>query len=385
MASVDSRDRKLAEVIVRHSIKARKADLVHIDAIGLETASLAQALCEEIIRAGAAPYLHLVDPEITRKFIQTGTKPIFERIKEIELLQIKKSACYIGIRGTSNAFENSDIAREQLSLYNKTLAHPVRDARVTGSRWCVMRYPNAAMAQLAQQSREAFAEFYYRVCTLDYAAMERALKPLQTLMEKTDRVEISGPGTDLRFSIRKIPVVPCTGEYNIPDGECFTAPVKDSVNGTVSFNAPTIWEGSPYEQIQLTFKNGRIIDAKAASAAQTEKLNRVLDQDPGARHVGEFSIAFNPYILHPMRDILFDEKIAGSFHMAMGQAYEQADNSNRSGVHWDMVCIQRKDYGGGEIRFDGKLIRKDGIFIPKSLAALNPDAFGARKRTSSRK
>ena len=371
MANVDPRDRELAKLIVSHSIKARKGDLVVIDSIGLDTASLAQALCEEITRAGAAPVLHLVDPEILRKVIMQGNEQAFAKMRDVLLHEIKLAACYIGIRGSANAFEHSDIPREKMSVYNKILAHPVRDARVTGTRWCVMRYPNAAMAQLAQQSREAFADFYYRVCTFDYPSMSRALKPLKALMEKTDRVAIKGPGTDIEFSIKKIPVIPCTGEYNIPDGECFTAPVKDSVNGKVAFNAPTIWEGSPFEQIRLTFKNGKIVEASAANAEQTSKLNRILDQDAGARYVGEFSLAFNPYILHPMRDILFDEKIAGSFHMAMGQAYEQADNGNRSGLHWDMVCIQRKDYGGGEIHFDGKLIRKDGVFTTKALQGLD--------------
>ena len=201
---------------------------------------------------------------------------------------------------------------------------------------------------------------------------ERAKK----LMERTDRVEIAGPGTDLRFSIKKIPAVICGGDRNIPDGEVFTAPVRDSVNGFVTFNAPTIYQGTSFDHIRLEFENGKIVKA---TSNQTKKLNDVLDADAGARYIGEFSLGFNPHILHPMRDILFDEKIAGSFHFTPGQAYETADNGNRSQVHWDMVNIQRREYGGGEIYFDGKLIRKNGEFVVPALQSLNRARLLKRK------
>lgn len=382
MAISDLRDKDLARLLVRHSVKAKKGDIVYVEGIGVETLGLIEALVEEIAAAGASPFLHIVEPEILRRFVLSGNAAIFENLLPVEMGIMEKTNCYIGIRGSQNIFEMSDVPRKTMDAYNKLLAVPVRHKRVRDTRWCVLRYPNASMAQLSQQSREGFADFYYRVCTLDYGQMAKALKPLQQLMEKTDQVHIKGPGTDLRFSIRNIGVVPCTGEYNIPDGECFTAPIRDSVNGTVLFNAPSVNEGTGYENIHLTFRDGKIVDARAANKEQTTKLNKVLDQDEGARYVGEFSLAFNPYILHPMRDILFDEKIAGSFHMAMGQAYDQANNGNNSGLHWDMVCIQRPDYGGGEITFDGKLIRKDGLFLPKSLQGLNPDAFSKTSKKS---
>jgi len=282
---------------------------------------------------------------------------------------------YVGLRGAPNRFELADVPREKMDIYTKNIRIPVHlEERVKNTRWCVLRFPNSSMAQLAETSREAFAEYYYRVCTVDYAAMQKAIEPLREWMEKTDHVEIRGPQTQLEFSIKDIPVVPCYGSHNIPDGECFTAPVRDSVNGTVLFNTQTIWEDAPYANMHLTFKDGKIVEAKADNEDQTRRLNAVLDQDEGARYVGEYSLAFNPQILHPMKDILFDEKIAGSLHMAMGNAYEnEADNGNRSGLHWDMVCIQRPEYGGGEIYFDGELIRKDGVFVPESLAGLNRD------------
>jgi aminopeptidase len=245
----------------------------------------------------------------------------------------------------------------------------VLDHRVKKTKWCVLRWPSPSMAQQAGMSTEAFEKFYFDVCLLDYKALIPAMNNLKKLMDKTDSVHIKGPGTDLRFSIRGINSIISGGNYNIPDGEVFTSPVRDSVEGHISYNAPTIYQGIPFDSIRLEFSKGKIVKAEAGS--RTRELNKILDSDEGARYIGEFALGFHPAILEPMRDILFDEKIAGSFHFTPGQAYENADNGNRSQVHWDMVNIQRKDWGGGEIWFDGKLIRKDGVFLVKALEKLN--------------
>jgi aminopeptidase len=252
------------------------------------------------------------------------------------------------------------------------------DIRVPKTKWVVLRWPTPSMAQSAGMSTEAFEDFYFRVCAgVDYAKMADACKPLVELMDATDQVRIVGPGTELTFSIKDIPAKPCFGERNIPDGECFSCPVKESVNGTVQYNCETLYRGTVFNNIKLTFKNGKIVDALADSPGTTKKLNEILDADAGARYIGEFALGFNPHIQRPMKDILFDEKIAGSFHFTPGQAYEKFGNGNKSQIHWDMVCIQRPDFGGGEIYFDGKLIRKDGLFISPELNDLNPDRLGA--------
>ena len=263
----------------------------------------------------------------------------------------------------------SDVSPAQLKLIARKMK-PVLDWRVKKTRWCVLRWPSPSMAQLAGMSTEAFETFYFDVCTLDYSKMIPGMKALKTLMERTDKVHIQGPGTDLKFSIKGIAAIPCGGQHNIPDGEVFTAPVKNSVEGYISYNAPTIYQGTAFDNVRLEFKAGRIVNA---TANNTAKLNAILDSDPGARYIGEFAIAFNPHILKPMRDILFDEKICGSFHFTPGQCYESTENGNHSQVHWDLVNIQRPDWGGGTIHFDGKLIREDGVFVPKSLHALNPE------------
>lgn len=258
-----------------------------------------------------------------------------------------------------------------MKMYNALYSHPVHsEQRVKHTKWVVLRYPNASMAQLANTSTEAFEDFYFDVCNLDYAKMDKAQDALADLMNRTDKVRITGPGTDLSFSIKNIGAVKCSGQKNIPDGEVYSAPVRDSVNGTISYNAATLYNGITFENIKFTFKDGKIVEA---TSNDTKRLNEILDSDEGARHIGEFAIGFNPYILHPMKDILFDEKIAGSLHFTPGQAYEETDNGNRSSIHWDLVLIQRPDYGGGEIYFDDVLIRKDGIFVVPELECLNPD------------
>jgi aminopeptidase len=283
---------------------------------------------------------------------------------------MKEMDAYLAIRGSENANETADVPGEQHQLYMKYYARPVSDQRINHTKWCVMRYPNASMAQSASMSTEAFEDFYFDVCTLDYGKMDRAMEPLRQLMERTDQVRITGPGTNLEFSIKGLPAIPCAGNMNIPDGEIFTAPVRNSVNGAITYNTPAVYQGFTYEQISFKFDNGKIVEAHSND---DENINHVLNTDEGARYVGEFSFGVNPFIMKPMKDTLFDEKISGSIHFTPGQAYQECDNGNRSAVHWDLVLIQRPEYGGGEIYFDGRLIRKDGRFVIPELEPLNPE------------
>ena len=229
------------------------------------------------------------------------------------------------------------------------------------------------MALLAQRATEEFADFYFRVCTLDYAALSRAMDPLKELMESTEQVRIEGPGTKLSFSIKDIPVVKCDGQRNIPDGEVYTAPVRDSVEGVVQYNTATLREGALFRNIRFEIERGRIVGATCEG--DEERLRHILDSDEGARSFGEFALGLNPHIDRAMQDTLFDEKIGGSFHLTPGNAYETADNGNRSAVHWDLVCMQDPGAGGGEIYFDDRLVRKDGRFVVPELEGLNPEAL----------
>jgi aminopeptidase len=365
----------LARILVRHSTKLKAGERVLID-LSETPEDFAVALIRAVRAAKAEPFVLLNSNRITRELAMGVTGPQAETMAAIDLARLKKMQAYIAVRGSQNISEMADVPQSRVAILSSKL-RPALDYRINKTRWVVLRWPTASMAQQAHMSTEAFAEFFFRVCTLDYARMVPGMKALKALMDRTDRVHIKGPGTDLRFSIKGIGSVICGGEHNIPDGEVFSCPVKESVEGCVTFNAPTLNRGIAFDGIRLEFSKGRIVKA---SANNTKALNEILDTDAGARFIGEFSLGFNPHILHPMRDILFDEKIAGSFHFTPGQAYEVAGNGNRSAVHWDMVCIQRKDYGGGEVLFDGKLIRKDGLFVPPALRALNPDRLLGKAR-----
>jgi aminopeptidase len=362
----DSRFDKLAKLLVEYSTRLKRNETVLIEAFDVPD-EMTIALVRAARDVGALPFTQIQHARVSREIALEGSDRQLNLIAIHELARMKRMDAYIGLRGSHNITELSDVPANRMKLLAKKMRQ-VQDQRVKKTKWVVLRWPTPSMAQLAGMSTEAFEDFYFDVCTLDYRKLQPGMKALKALMEKTDRVEVKGPGTDLRFSMKGIAAVICGGDRNIPDGEVFSCPVKDSVQGHITFNAPTIYQSIGFDNIRLEFRDGKIVEA---TGNQTAKLNKILDSDAGARYIGEFSLAFNPRILEPMRDILFDEKIAGSFHFTPGQAYEEADNGNRSQVHWDMVSIQRPDYGGGEIYFDGKLIRRDGEFLPKQLRSLN--------------
>ncbi len=363
----DPRYTKLARLLVDYSTSLKKGERILLDMMDVPDEFTIE-LMRAVRRVKAEPFVEVRRTRVVRELLKGVTAEQAQTAKTIELARMKKMDAYIAIRGADNMNENSDVPGQKLSLYSRIM-RPVLNHRVNKTRWCVLRWPTPSMAQAAGMSTEAFEDLYFRVCTMNYARMAKAMKPLQKRMAKADKVHIKAPGTDLRFSIKGLGAVMCRGDRNIPDGEVFSCPVKDSVNGTISYNTPTVYSGSKFENVSLTFKDGRCVKA---TSSDTKRLNEILDTDPGARYVGEFSLGCNPHIMNPMCDILFDEKIAGSLHFTPGQAYEDCDNGNRSAVHWDMVLIQRKEWGGGEVWFDGELIRKNGLFVPKDLKPLNP-------------
>ncbi|AIQ17802.1 MULTISPECIES: aminopeptidase [Paenibacillus] len=366
----DPRIQKLAANLVGYSVNVQPGENVLVEMIGSER-DLIKAVVEEVGKAGGNAFVQLTDRTVLRSMLQYATRESLQTWAEIDLNRMKQMDCYIGIRAGENVNDLADVPEENMKLYNSLYSHPVHsEQRVKHTKWVVLRYPNASMAQLANTTTEAFEDFYFEVCNLDYAKMDKAQDALAELMRATDKVRIAGPGTELTFSIKGIGAEKCSGQKNIPDGEVYSAPVRDSVNGTISYNAATLYNGVTFENVKFKFENGKIVEA---SSNDTVRLNEILDSDDGARHIGEFAIGFNPYILHPMKDILFDEKIAGSLHFTPGQAYDVTDNGNRSSIHWDLVLIQRPEYGGGEIYFDDVLIRKDGIFVIPELQGLNPE------------
>ncbi|MDR1321644.1 MAG: aminopeptidase [Gracilibacteraceae bacterium] len=365
---LDERLAKLAGNLLTYSVALQPGEKILLEFTGVEL-PLARALISRVYALGGFPYVALAQPTLQRELLLGLGEEQARDMARWDLARMRDMQAYIGVRAGENASELSDVPAEKTRLYDLCYTGPVHmEQRVPHTKWCVLRYPNYAMAQAAGMSLAAFEDFYFRVCNLDYAEMSAAMEPLKERMERADAVHILGPGTDLRFSVKGLPAVKCDGKMNIPDGEVFTAPVRDSVAGHITFNTPSLYQGKTFEHIRLEFAAGRVTRADAGDA---EELDRILDTDAGARYIGEFSFGLNPFILQPMKDTLFDEKIAGSFHFTPGAAYAEADNGNQSAVHWDLVQIQRPDCGGGEIWFDGELIRKDGLFVPRELQRLN--------------
>lgn len=368
---MDPRIKKLADLLIEYSCDVQPDDKVLITYEGECCKDLARQLIKNTYAKGGLPYCEIRDSQISREILMECTEEQIKFKDEIDLAQMKGMQAYIAIRAGDNTAELSDVPSDKMNMYSR-LTRDALDYRVNETKWVVLRYPNHSMAQLANSSLEKFEDFYFDVCTLDYRKMSKAMDPLVDLMNKTDKVHILSPGTDLTFSIKGIGAVKCDGLRNIPDGEVYSAPVRDSMNGRISYNTPSEEKGFTYENIVFEVKNGKIVEA---TANDNRKINELLDIDEGARYFGEFALGVNPYILHPMKDTLFDEKIAGSFHLTPGMCYEDAPNGNVSANHWDLVLIQRPDYGGGEIWFDDVLIRKDGIFTLPELQGLNPETL----------
>lgn len=366
----DPRQTQLAEMIIQYSTKMKPGEHILIEAFDLQS-GLVTELVKAAHKAGACPHVGLRSNALVAELIRSATPEQLKTWAEYDVARMSRMQAYVGIRAAENVSEMADVPTDKMKQYMTLYQQPVHlEQRVKKTRWVVLRYPGPSMAQLANMGTAAFEDFYYRVCTLDYKKMSTAMQPLSDLMNRTDRVHIKSPGTDLKFSIKGIGSVMCDGQINIPDGECYSAPIRESVEGVLSYNTPSVYQGATYEDIKFTFEKGRIVKAESSD---TERMNAVLDSDPGARYIGEFSLGFNPHILTPMKDTLFDEKIAGSLHFTPGNAYETADNGNRSAVHWDIVLIQRPEYGGGEVWFDDRMIRKDGRFVVPELEGLNPE------------
>jgi aminopeptidase len=367
---MDPRITKLAENIINYSVNLKKGEKILIENIGNEL-PLTKELIKEAYKAGGVPFLTIKNNQLLKTLLINSSEEQIKATASYELARMKEMDAYIGIRLAENASELAAVPPEKMRMYIEHYLKPLHsEQRVKHTKWCILGYPNHSMAQRANMATDDFEDFYFKVCNLDYSKMSKAMDSLVKLMEKTDKVRITGKDTDLTFSIKGLPAIKCDGRQNIPDGEVFTAPVKDSVNGVITYNTPSVYMGITFENIRFEFKDGKIIKA---TANDTEKLNGILDTDDGARFIGEFSIGLNPYIESPMKDILFDEKIKGSIHITPGSCYDDCNNGNKSAIHWDLVLIQRPEYGGGEIWFDNKPIRVDGLFVCDELKCLNPE------------
>ncbi len=363
----DSRVEKLADTLLSYSVELKKGQNVLIRG-QYEAKPMLKALIRKANEIGANVFYEILDDELSSlSAMKTGQEKL-DLVKKWTEPKYRDMDAFVSVYAVENDYETS-IVPSDIRIKSAKELRPLSNIIVNEKKWVLMDWPTYGLAQKAKMSIDDFTDYVLDVCNVDYLKMRESFQPLKKLMDKTDKVRIVAPGTDLSFSIKGIGSVPCAGECNIPDGEIYSAPVKDSVNGTILYNTPSPYQGVVYNDVKLTFKDGKIIEATASN--DVDKLNEIFNTDEGARYVGEFAIGVNPQVMDPIGNILFDEKIAGSLHFTPGQSYEDADNTNKSAVHWDLVLIQREEYGGGEIYFDDVLIRKDGLFVLEELKPLN--------------
>ena len=365
----DQRIEKLAKNLVDYSCKLKKGQSIIIE--GSEQATdLILAIVKYVHSIGGYPFVRLGNEQVSRELLMGTTEEYSKLMCKYAMPMFEEANAYIGIGVSNNAFETSDVPGDKKQIHTKFYSKPIHiDIRVKKTNWVILRYPNPSMAQLAQTSLEAFENFFFDVCNLDYKKMHNAMIPLQKLIERTDKVRIIARDTDLTFSIKGQKAKICSGECNIPDGECYTAPLRESINGRIKFNVPSLCKGIVHNDVALVFKNGKVIKE---SSSNTEALTHELNGDEGARYTGEFAFGVNPFITKPMYDTLFDEKMCFSIHMALGSCYEDCSNGNKSQIHWDLIQSHSPANGGGEIYFDDILIRKDGVFVTPELKPMNP-------------
>ena len=369
---MDERLKKLSSTIVNYSLEVKPNERVLINFQTEKPKIFVKYLIEDIVKVGGIPFIRMVDPMLNTVLSELTKENRIQEIKKHSEDDNENYDSFIHIRYSTNDFENKNVNPEIKKLIAKETAKSDY-VRINERKWVLLNYPTNVDSYKAKMSYNEFYDFAFNAMCYDYKKMSDDIKPLKDLMEKTDEVRITGPETDLIFSIKNLPAIPCVGTMNIPDGELYTAPVKTSVNGYIKYNTPSPYQGYVFEGVKLTFKDGKIISATCDNIEKSykKKLEEIFNTDEGARYVGEFSLGFNKEITEPMGDILYDEKIMGSLHFTPGCCYKDCDNGNKSSVHWDLVLIQREDYGGGCIYFDHRLIRKDGKFVLDELRNLN--------------
>jgi len=366
--NMDERLNKLSSTIVNYSINVKENDRVLIQYESDMCKPLVKCLIKDIYKNKGVPFVKLIDNELQALIKENADSKVIDEMVKLKTYEVDNYDCFIRICYTENEYEDKNVPIEIIKEFGSK-SQVVDDIRINKRRWVLLNYPSFIDAYKAKMKYDDFYNFSMDVMNVDYKSMNEKIKPLKDLMEKTDKVRIVGPDTDIEFSIKDMKAIPCCGTANIPDGELYTAPIKTSVNGVITYNTPSPYRGNIFNNIRLEFKDGQIINC--SSSEHEEELKEIFNTDEGARYIGEFSLGFNPMITKPMGDILYDEKIMGSLHFTPGRCYEDSDNGNISSIHWDLVLIQTEEFGGGEIYFDDVLIRKDGKFVGDELKDLN--------------
>jgi len=365
---IDPRLAKMAEVLVDYSLELKPGDKFLI-----ESTDLATPLIKEIYRLallrGAHPEVQLQPEGLSKIYYSTASDEQLQYISPLREKVIREYDAFLALKADHNTKALTNVDSSKMALRQRAAA-PLNQCFMERAaqgemRWCVALYPTQGLAQEAAMSLDEYADFVMEACLLNTPCPVAAWQDVHDKQQRyaeflngIDLIEVKAKDTDLRLSVKGRTWENCDGKMNFPDGEVFTAPIEDSVEGVIRFSFPGIYSGKEVEDIRLTFKEGKVVEATAAKGE--ELLHSLLETDEGARRVGEFAIGTNFGITKFTRNMLFDEKIGGTIHLALGSTYYETGGKNESGIHWDMLCDMRD---GGEIYADGKLIYRNGKML----------------------
>jgi len=351
----DPRAKKAAQILVDHSAKLKKGDYVQI-ITDPEAKELALEVYKLALQRGAYPKIVVSLPGQSYIYYKYASKEQLSKFPEISYYEIKKTDAVIYIGAPNNTKELTNVDPKKISIRQR-VCKKISDYRVNNTKWILYEYPTEALAQDAEMSLEEFTDFAYNATNVDWKKESKKQDKLKKILDKGKSVRIIGKNTDISFSIAGKKAIKCDGDHNMPDGEVFTEPVKHSINGYITYDFPAIHGGREVDGIRLEFKDGKVV--KATATKNEEFLKQMLETDSGSRYVGEFGVGVNYNIKKFIKNTLFDEKIGGTIHLALGNAYQETGGENSSAIHWDMIKDLRK---GGKLYIDGKLVQENGKF-----------------------
>jgi len=351
---MDKRWAQLGDLLVNYSMAVKPGEKVMIAFVEVETYPLVHAIYRSCLQAGALPQVQFLSEELNRLALVHGTPEQIGWVPEIEAYGMEWADVYFGLRGAHNLDVFWDIPAEKLSLLRQAMGK-ISTLRWQKTRWCLLRVPNAALAHQAGVDEETITDMFFNACFLDWPVVSQEWRRWADDLTKGDQIRIVGKGTDLSFSTEGRKWDVAAGHSNMPDGEIATAPVESTIDGVIYFDFPGVLGGRLVHDIRLRWEQGKLVEA--TSSTNQDFLRSVLNTDAGASLIGEFAIGTNPEVNYFCKDILIDEKIGGTLHIALGRAYPKVGGTNQSAIHWDIIKDMRQE---GEIYLDGELVFRNG-------------------------
>jgi aminopeptidase len=353
----DPRWNNLADVLINYSTVTKPGEKVLITMMEIDTLPLARAVHAEVVKAGGLPQVEFQSAYLERDLMLYGNQEQLDWVPELNAYGMEWADVYIGLRGARNPHEFTGIAPQKITAHKRAMGK-VSAMRNELTRWVLVRVPNESFAQQAETSLEEMMDFFFNATLRDWAEESKRYHELMEVFQAAEEVRIVGRETDLRFSTKDRIYEAADGHLNMPDGEIFTAPVDDSAEGHIYFEFPGVYVGQQIEGIRLELSGGEVV--KASAESNEELLHELLRMDEGAKRLGEFGVGTNFGITRFSYDILYDEKIGGTIHLALGRAYAENKGINQSALHWDIVKDLREE---GEIYLDGKSVFEKGQFL----------------------